>query len=515
MPLPINSQGLGAGPRPPEEHLDDHWPDGLHRRVGDHIVQQPPPEQPADVVIPIEQPAARVTASMGWGQMVRLFFYSLLPTSQVGVQLPQLAVPSAADVVALGLSVAAGSSYGTMFRSGQMTYSGLSRARALGRAQGQHQVEGNGNGANAAPERAASSRGVEVECAAVEGWYDLDHPPQEEQGGSDAPLPSAEVPAERIGRPRTHVRTKSAQELSANVIGGRLHNRSSAEVAEEARVPVQAFIQAAMAVMDAADAREESGVAPDAFDQLSTQIVCDVEEGGTFPISLSWLDAEGQYHEQRTVCEESLVLEVPRGSQPVILDPPMSDLTGVIFARVGSHVYTDGRTSEPAYNQAITLLKLARQLERDKQWGSLLAVTENFLAEVEEAKAPELTAQMRAYKAEAERHIHQQEIDAIPDPLAQTMLGILAGAGIFVLSEWYAGYRRGERGMPLVTRPVAEVVAGVRRFFGGQQAAEVAVPLNDDDHIDGRRLEELGAVGGEPPRHQEDDDWCADDWFDD
>ncbi len=97
---------------------------------------------------------------------------------------------------------------------------------------------------------------------------------------------------------------------------------------------------------------------------------------------------------------------------------------------------------------------------------------------------------------------------------------------MFVLTQWYAGYRRGERGMPLVTRPMAEVAVGVRQFFGRAdgQAERAGVPapvaeeppINDDNHIDGRPLEELGAVGGAPPpRNQDgDDDWCDDDWFD-
>ncbi len=535
MPLPIdsNSSGLGRSTPPPADNnqppdnpvQDGAGQNGVRQRLGvqhgEYVIVELSPEEQSPIT---------------WCEALRLFWTSLSPFSVPGIELPRFSIPqSRSELVDIAMSVAGATAYGSVMRGGRVMYSmgaGLwnlgQRAVAAHQAQAQAQAFRPDQDLDAPPPVPAPlipamprsvNINVEVESVASRDDHMLFSSPA-------APLtPSEELPApEPIARPR-HPSAHSGRPSTDVNVRRRMRpdNFDSVRLLVAAVQQSSQFAQESMRIMEEADAREERAIAPDALDRLPQQVVCEVENGAGFLMDVSWINPDGSRGEEAVYCSESNSVEVPRHASNVYLDRfGGTDLSGRVLTRVQRHsLVTEGHIYDSVDSQAAQLTKLARILARDSQWLALEMVADHVLRDVQEDKAPEFVAQMREYKALAEKHRPPSRSETAMEFVGQALVGLALAAGIYTAMRWYQAYCSGDRGWTLAARPFMDMVEGVGGLSGQgrhdhQANRQAAAEARAEARAEQRALEELGAVGGAPPDPDDfdDDQWCDDDFFD-
>ncbi len=421
------------------------------------VVAQEPAAEGELRNVQIEQPSnstrQRASGTFSFGETVRSFFTSLMPTSQAGVHWPRLTLPTVRDVAALAWPVAAATPYGAWLRHSRGIFSTLSFFRA--------------RGATLEQESAVNDQALGAELAVGEAGSVSNESREDVLDGSEGVV-----------------------DLIMEFYGDRAP-------------PERPFLAGETPHISALGIYNQGAISNHALEDVNTQIICDTDGAGAFPIALSWVDGQGQYHERRAECREGSVLEAPRNAEPLALESPAADLTGAVYVSVGENrVEPVGSSFFNTVQQQEQLLRLVNQLFHDQRWDSLLAVVNNILAQVDSNMAPALVTHLNEYRAQAEYHMSQRSLNALPDSLATVVSGILAGVGVFFLCEWYQGYRNGRRGWPLLTRPFTDVALGVGSYLPRRERRE---PLPSPD-------EERGAVGGVGVG-VDNFDWCDDRLF--
>ncbi len=550
MPLPVGSNGAGAPPPPPpppggvqgqdQNAAGDNNPpagngNGVRHRVGNsgaeyHIEVVPapaqdnpapahgnPPPAEGDPAIAAGDPAiatgseARITVAGA----VRLFFKTLSPMSQAGVRLPQFHLPSSrADVVAMGESLLGMTRYGTVVRGGRMVLTAVSNYRDAAREQA-------GAGALGAAEHALDQAGQvvpdrivlgpEVGAALTDNGLSTTVPNNPWNRDDIEPVEPAPVPEPAPVAPPWDI----------DINWARRYGYGSA--AQHMRQQCQDSKKETFDYMDAKDACDNTGITPNALDNLSLQITCSPDEEGTYPVEVLWQGADGNYHGERVECNQGQVIEVPRNARHVALSGSSGEVAGSVYVRAmrrGFHA--GGSTQSPTPDQEIQLLNLSSQLAKDGEWKALRALTANVMREVDPREAPNLTARMRQYHTEAERHIHHHAHSAAWNTVEALLVSVVAAFGIYAAAEWYMGYRDGERGWRLFTRPVTSMVRGFQSdSAGGRHQATLDRDMEEGllgvaaggVDVDHEVHEPEGAAGGNDIDPEE-DDWNDDEWFD-
>ncbi len=544
MPLPVGSNGSGNPPPPPpppggaqaqdQNPAGDNNPpagNGVRHRVGVngaeyHFDVVPPPAEgdPAiaegDPAIAAGDPAiatgpdARITVAGA----VRLFFTSLSPMSQAGVRLPEFHLPSSrADFVAMGESLLGMTRYGTVVRGGRLVLTMAQGYRDAAREQARQEGAGAFGAAENAPDQAGQVVpdrivvGPEVGAALTDNGLSTTEPDNPRNDGGIEPIQPVPVPEPEPVAPPWDIDLNWA----------RRYGYGSA--AQQMRQQCQDSKQQTFEYMAAKDACDNTGITPDALDNLNLQITCSPDEEGSYPVEVLWQEADGSYHGEQVECNQGQVIEVPRNARHVALSGGSGEVAGRVYVRAmrrGFHA--GGSTASPTPDQEMQLLNLSSQLAKDGQWKALRALTENVMREVDPREAPNLTARMRQYHTEAERHIHHHAHSAAWNTVEALLVSVVATFGIYAAAEWYRGYRDGERGWALFRRPVTSMVRGFQSDSAGSQnqatrerdmeAGLLGVAAGGVD-VDNEAHEPLGAAGGNNTDPEE-DDWNDDEWFD-